>query len=229
MRVQQPLDTTNNDHMSGTILVTDLSEQEQTSSRGISDSVATSTREALRDFIVVSLACLLFLGISLFQLDLPGLYTDEAYDVIPAMQMVLGHPVELQGGVLDLGGLRLPLMSSSAYQGVTYTYLALPFFALGGVTVTSLRLMTVLVGVLGVILAYFLGRAWFGREVGCITAVMLALFRRGYSGADWAYTWCQSWRLLQWERCWRSPTGCETTRKEAMAHSTLACSCSAWG
>ncbi len=135
----------------------------------------TRGRGALRDFIVVGVACILFLAISLYHLDLPGLYTDEAYDVIPAMQMVLGHHVELQGNVLDLDGLRLPLMSSSAYQGVTYTYLALPFFALGGINIFSLRLMTVLVGALGVVLAYFLGRSWFGREVGCLTAMLLAL------------------------------------------------------
>ena len=112
-----------------------------------------SKREGVLDFVIVAVSCVLFFTISVYQLDLPGLYTDEAYDVIPAMQMVLGHPVELQGDVLDLGALRLPLMSSSAYQGVTYTYLALPFFALGGVNVFSLRLMTVLVGVLGIVLA----------------------------------------------------------------------------
>lgn len=131
-------------------------------------------REHLLDLVVVSIACVVFLAISLYQLDLPGLYTDEAYDVIPAMQMVLGHRVELQGEVLDLGGLRLPLMSSSAYQGVTYTYLAVPFFALGGVNVISLRLMTVLVGVAGIILSYFLAKSWFGRDVGRITALLLA-------------------------------------------------------
>jgi 4-amino-4-deoxy-L-arabinose transferase-like glycosyltransferase len=123
----------------------------------------------------VGACCLLFFFISIYQLDLPGLYTDEAFDVIPAMQMVKGHPVELLDDVLNLGGLRLPLMSSSAYQGVTYTYLALPFFALGGVNVFSLRLMTVLVGVVGVVLAYFLGKAWFGRNAGLLAALLLAL------------------------------------------------------
>jgi hypothetical protein len=150
-------------------------EQGETVSSSISRTTSSDKREALLDFVIVGLACLVFLALSLYQLDLPGLYTDEAYDVIPAMQMVLGHHVELQGNVLDLGGLRLPLMSSSAYQGVTYTYLALPFFALGGANVISLRLMTVLVGVLGIVLTYFLGRAWFGRGVARISALLLAI------------------------------------------------------
>jgi hypothetical protein len=135
---------------------------------------SVSRRETLIDVVSVGLACIIFLAVALYQLDLPGLYTDEAYDVIPAMQMVTGHHVELQGDVLDLGGLRLPLMSSSAYQGVTYTYLAIPFFALGGVNVFSLRFMTVLVGMLGVVLSYFLGRSWFGRGAGRITALLMA-------------------------------------------------------
>jgi 4-amino-4-deoxy-L-arabinose transferase-like glycosyltransferase len=141
----------------------------------ITPIASTGGRETILDVVSVGLACVIFLAISLYQLDLPGLYTDEAYDVIPAMQMALGHHVELQGDVLDLGGLRLPLMSSSAYQGVTYTYLAVPFFALGGVNVVSLRFMTVLVGMLGVVLSYFLARSWFGRGAGRITALLMAL------------------------------------------------------
>src|SRR4051794_30012959 len=93
-------------------------------------------RTYLLDVAIVSLACLLFLGICLYQLNLPGLYPDEAFDVIPSMQLLLGHPVELQRNAgLHLFGLDLPLMSSSDYQGVTSTYLALPFFAVGGINV----------------------------------------------------------------------------------------------
>ena len=84
----------------------------------------TRLRETILNAAAVSLACLVFLAIALYQLTLPGLYADEAFDVIPAMQIVLGHSVELQRNVgLHLFGLSLPLMSSSDYQGVTSTYL----------------------------------------------------------------------------------------------------------
>src|SRR4029078_2915627 len=90
-------------------------------------------------------------------------------------QIVLGHSVELQRNVgLHLFGLSLPLMSSSDYQGVTSTYLALPFFALFGINVVSLRLMTVGVGVLAIILTFFLARAWFGSNVARLSVLMLA-------------------------------------------------------
>ena len=91
------------------------------------------------------------------------------------MQIVLGHSVELQRNVgLHLFGLTLPLMSSSDYQGVTSTYLVLPFFALFGINVVSLRLMTVSVGVLGIILTFFLARKWFGSNVARLSVLMLA-------------------------------------------------------
>lgn len=133
-------------------------------------------RESWLDFAAVSLSCLTFFLICVYQLDLPGLYNDEAFDVIPAMQIVLGHPVELQRGVgINIFGTMLPLMSSSDYQGITSTYLAIPFFAIGGVNVYSLRLMTVTVGLVAIVLAYFLARAWFGRPVARLTVLMLGV------------------------------------------------------
>jgi hypothetical protein len=135
-----------------------------------------SLRSAMLDAMIVIAACIVFLGISLYQIQLPGLYTDEAFDVIPAMQLLTGHAVELQRNIgLHLFGYDLPLMSSSDYQGVTSTYLVLPFFALGGINVVSLRLMTISVGILGVILTYFLARAWFGRGVARLAVVLIAV------------------------------------------------------
>lgn len=138
-------------------------------------TAAHSTREIWLDIAVLATACVVFFALCVYQLPLPGLYNDEAFDVIPAMQMLLGHPVELQRNAgIHILGLTLPLMSSSDYQGVTSTYLALPFLAIGGVNAVSLRLMTVTVGLLGIVLAYFLARAWFGRAEARLTVLMLA-------------------------------------------------------
>jgi hypothetical protein len=130
----------------------------------------------LGDVLTLSLCSVLFFALCVYQLDLPGLYTDEAFDVVPAMQILRGHPVELQRGVgIHLFGVDLPLMSSSDYQGVTSTYLVLPFFALGGINVISLRLMTVTVGVVGIVVAFFLARTWFDTPTARLTALMLAV------------------------------------------------------
>src|SRR5262245_9968019 len=153
----------------------------------IADAVSTETvpqqseraqvrRGALLDVLAVSVACVVFLALCLYQLDLPGLYPDEAFDVVPSMQLLLGQPVDVQrGAAIHLFGTDFPLMSSSDYQGVTSTYLAIPFFAIGGVNVYSLRLMTVLVGLLGVVLTFFLARAWFGPVAGRLAVLMMAV------------------------------------------------------
>src|SRR5688500_13567043 len=146
------------------------------SSSANSDRPRSEPTSRTADFLSVLIACALFLGLTLPQLDLPGLYPDEAFDVIPAMQLLLGHEVELLDNAgLRLFGLDLPLMSSSAYQGVTSTYLALPFFALGGINVISLRLMTVTVGLIALVLSYFLTRAWFGSPVARLAVLLFAV------------------------------------------------------
>src|SRR5437763_1392890 len=90
---------------------------------------AAVRRGVLLDALAVSVACIVFLALCLYQLDLPGLYPDEAFDVVPSMQILLGHPVDVQRGAgIHIFGTDFPLMSSSDYQGVTSTYLVLPFF-----------------------------------------------------------------------------------------------------
>ena len=65
--------------------------------------VASSTRrEGILDAIALVAALAIFLSLTLYQLDLPGLYPDEAFDVVPTMQIVLGHPVELQRNAADM-------------------------------------------------------------------------------------------------------------------------------
>lgn len=147
----------------------------QTDARIRAHREASSWLETALDVSSVGLACIIFLAFSLYHLDLPGLYPDEAFDVIPAMQLLLGHPVELQRNVgLHIFGLDLPLMSSSDYQGITSTYLVLPFFAAFGINVFSLRLMTVSVGLLGVILTFFLARRWFSPPVARLSVLLIA-------------------------------------------------------
>jgi hypothetical protein len=136
----------------------------------------SDSRSSRLDLLSLFVACLLFLALTLPQLDLPGLYPDEAFDVIPAMQLLLGHDVEvLDNAGLNIFGLNLPLMSSSAYQGVTSTYLAIPFFAIGGINVISLRVMTIMVGLIAIVLSFFLARAWFGAPTARLTVLLLAV------------------------------------------------------
>ena len=117
----------------------------------------------------------LFVAVAGHQWRLPGLYNDEAYDVVPAMQLVLGQPVELNRGVsLHLFGRDLPVMISD-YQGVTSAYGVLPLFKLLGVGVLAVRAFTIGLGALALLLTYRLGRALFGRPAGLLAALLLAV------------------------------------------------------
>ncbi len=126
------------------------------------------------DWLAVALIVALFVGIAAYQWRLPGLYNDEAYDVIPAMQLVLSQPVELNRGVgLHLFGRDFPLMISD-YQGVSSMYAVLPLFALFGPGVGAVRALTIGFGALGVVLTYLLGRRLYGRPAGIVAALLLA-------------------------------------------------------
>lgn len=127
------------------------------------------------DWLVVLALVTLFVAIAGHQWRLPGLYNDEAYDVIPAMQLVLGQPVDLNRGVgLHVFGYDLPLMISD-YQGATSAYAVLPLFALFGVGVGPLRALTIGFGALALPLCYLLGRRLYGRPAGLLAAVLLAV------------------------------------------------------
>ena len=126
------------------------------------------------DWLVLALALALFVASASYGWRLPGLYNDEAYDVVPAMELVLGQPVELNRGVgLHLFGRDFPLMISD-YQGVSSMYVVLPLFALFGPGVGATRAMTIGFGILGIALTYLLGRRLFGRPAGLVTALLLA-------------------------------------------------------
>ncbi len=126
------------------------------------------------DWLVVALAVVVFMGLAAYQWRLPGLYNDEAYDVVPAMQLLLDQPVDLNRGVgLHLFGRDFPLMISD-YQGVSSMYVVLPLFAIFGPGVGPVRGMTIGFGVIAIVLTYLLGRRLYGRTAGLVAALLLA-------------------------------------------------------
>jgi hypothetical protein len=116
----------------------------------------------------------LFLSLALYHYRLPGLYYDEAADVVPAMQLLKGQPVTLQRNVgLHLFGRDFPVMIGD-YWGVTSTYAVLPLFAIFGVGVLPVRLFPIAASALALVLTYLLGRRLFDGRVGALAALLLA-------------------------------------------------------
>ena len=124
---------------------------------------------------IVGMAVMLFSALSLKNIALPGLYYDEALDVVPAMQLLQGMPLEpVRGAYLSVAGHPLPLMIMD-YVGTVNTYLALPVFAVFGVNVTSVRLLPILLAALGLVLGYLVALRLFDWRVAAISVLLVAV------------------------------------------------------
>ncbi len=122
--------------------------------------------------ICLILALALYLAAALLQLRLPGLHHDEAQEAgLQAMQLLTGRPVTLFRGVGIAG--RFPIMVQD-YIGAQAVYIAIPFLALGGITVEALRASFVAVGLATLALVYAVGREVWGKWVGAGAALLLA-------------------------------------------------------
>ena len=125
---------------------------------------------------VTLFAVVVFGAFCFYHYRLPGLYYDEAFDVVPSMQILYGQPVQLARGVgIDVFGHALPVMTGD-YWGSVSTYAVLALFWLLGVGVLPVRLWPILAGMLAVLLTYFVGKRLYGRWVGAGAALLLAVF-----------------------------------------------------
>ncbi len=104
-------------------------------------------------FVVIFL---LYFSLSLYQIDLPGIHYDEAFEVVPALQLLLGQPVTtFRESGLVINQQRFPLMTQD-YIGAINTYTALPTISIFGPTAFALRLPSVLIGAISLWLTHLL-------------------------------------------------------------------------
>ena len=123
----------------------------------------------------LAVVLLLYGLLSFYQIELPGLHYDEAFEAVPAVQLLQGQPVTaFRESGLQLAGNTFPLMTQD-YIGALNTYAALPFIAVLGSTPTALRTMSILVGVITLLMTTLLANRLTGqRWVGLTAALLLA-------------------------------------------------------
>lgn len=126
-----------------------------------------------RNLFMVALA--LFLGLATYQLTLPGLHYDEAFEAVPATQLLLHQPVTtFRSNGLLLGGRLLPLMTQD-YIGAINTYAVIPFFLLLGINPLGLRAMGIAIGLVTLWLTYRLANVLYGPSVAVLAGLLLAV------------------------------------------------------
>ncbi|MBN1642588.1 MAG: glycosyltransferase family 39 protein [Anaerolineae bacterium] len=165
------------------------------------------------DVAALTLSCAIFMALTFHQIDLPGLHTDEALEVLPAMQLVRGQEVECYKDVcIEVLGLRLPVMIYEYIASVN-TYMAIPFFALFGVSVPTLRTMAILQSVAAMVFLYALARELYNRRVAVLAVLLISV---GPSFVFWSrqgvfvtsvtipISLAGAWAWLRWWRSSRS-------------------------
>ncbi|MGQ9457866.1 MAG: ArnT family glycosyltransferase [Anaerolineae bacterium] len=127
-------------------------------------------------WLAAGLAAGLYLALALYQIHLPGLHYDEAREAgVPAMQLLLGQPLDpFRGSALRVGGRAWPLMVQD-YIGALNAYLLVPFLAVGGVRVASLRLLPVLCGLIALLCTWDLARRAYSERAASLAAILLAV------------------------------------------------------
>jgi 4-amino-4-deoxy-L-arabinose transferase-like glycosyltransferase len=122
------------------------------------------------------LSLLLYLPLSFYQINLPGLHYDEAFEAVPAVQLLNRQPVTaFRDSAITVNNQRYPLMTQD-YIGALNLYGAIPFIIMLGPTPAALRTMSILVGALTLLATYgaatrLTGRPW----VGSLAALLLAV------------------------------------------------------
>ena len=152
-----------------------------------------STRKfigALATIAAPAIALILYFGLGLHQLELPGLYYDEAFDALPALEVLLGGTPSAAMSVAAFGR-SWPVMLHP-HIGPTSTYVDLAAFAVAGPSVEAVRAAHLAVGGLTLVLLWWLARRWFGAVVAgwatilCATAPAFVWWNR--AGANWSAT-----------------------------------------
>lgn len=165
----------------------------------------------VHNILLPALPVLVLLGLALPNLRLPGLQYDELYYVPPAVRLLYGQlggePIAIDPSTIYLGGRPFPLMFNY-YTSFLRTYLALPVFAVCGVTPESVRGLSLALAGGALIFGFFFLRRLFRDYRPAFLACLLVACDPSfvlYSRQDYAAIGTMMllkmsgfWALLKW-------------------------------
>ncbi len=153
---------------------------------------------------------MIYSGLAFYHLKLPGMHHDEAQEAaLMGMQLKNGlPPVLFRDTGLTFAGRTWPLMVQD-YIGALNVYLAWIAFSIGGVSVESLRTLSIFTGILTLVMAF--GAAWSlaGKRAAALTVLLLAVHptqvfwtRQGVYVTSYTQTLALAalWLMVRWWR-----------------------------
>ncbi len=120
---------------------------------------------------------LLFLLFAFRSLSLPGIWYDEALQLVPTLMLLNdAGSFHFHGNsfVCSVGGKTFPLMTLN-YLGALKSYCYLPFYLILGVNPLSVRLGGILAGVIVLVFTYMITRKLFGPVAALISLALLSV------------------------------------------------------
>ena len=117
------------------------------------------------------------IGLAHSHAQTPGIYYDEVVQALPALELLDPEraPSPLPGArTVEVFGRQLPWMTQS-YMGALKSWLLAPVFALAGASSESLRLATLMLGLLGVLFTMLAAQRLFGLPAALLAGTWLAL------------------------------------------------------
>ncbi len=124
------------------------------------------TNEKLIVFILI----ILYLLLELWNIELPGLFADEALPACGSLQLIRNIDSFLPS--IKICNIYFPMMLAD-YESAIESYILLPFLFLFGINVNSLRLAPIIVGVFSLIFLYFFVKHFFDKKTALISVVLL--------------------------------------------------------
>lgn len=132
------------------------------------------SKEQLIDIYFLMAVSVAFLGFSLYQINLPGLYGDEVDKLHPTVSLLTDQPFIGVGWYETVFSYRV-LLAFADYIGPVLSYLPIPFVLIFDYTPLALRLTSIICAWLTLIFAYYGAKQWCGASVARFGIVLAAV------------------------------------------------------
>lgn len=131
-------------------------------------------RSGIVEGLILFFVICCFVSLSAYRLDLPALHEDEAFRIVPALQILQDRVFLPDTYSFKIGNKIFPVMLTP-FSGALNSYLLVPVIYSFGLTVKIIRLSQIFLAAIGIFLTYILCKKIINKKVALITVILLAI------------------------------------------------------